>query len=249
MLNTVVYESDPGATPLVVAHGLFGSARNWGAIAKRMSASRTVIAADMRNHGSSPWFDSHSYPEMAADLAELSTGPFDVVGHSMGGKASMMLALQHPERIRKLVVADIAPVGYSHTQLPMIDAMQTIDLSNVEARSEADRQMQSVVSEPGVRAFLLQSLDVKNKRWLLNLDVLRTQMELIMGFPQIDAQFDGPALFLSGADSDYVKPEHREHIKNLFPQAKFAKLNGAGHWLHADKPREFQAAVEAFLRD
>ncbi len=186
---------------------------------------------------------------MAADLAELSTGPFDVVGHSMGGKASMMLALQHPERIRKLVVADIAPVGYSHTQLPMIDAMQTIDLSNVEARSEADRQMQSVVSEPGVRAFLLQSLDVKNKRWLLNLDVLRTQMELIMGFPQTDAQFDGPALFLSGADSDYVKPEHREHVKNLFPQAKFAKLNGAGHWLHADKPREFQAAVEAFLRD
>jgi len=249
MLDTVVYESDPGATPLVVAHGLFGSARNWGAIAKRMSAKRTVIAADMRNHGGSPWFETHSYPEMAADLAELSAGQFDVVGHSMGGKASMMLALQHPERIRKLVVADIAPVGYSHTQLPMIDAMQTIDLSRVEARSEADRQMQSVVSEPGVRAFLLQSLDVKNKRWRLNLDVLRTQMELIMGFPQTDAQFVGPALFLSGADSDYVRPEHREHIKNLFPQAKFAKLNGAGHWLHADKPREFQAAVEAFLRD
>jgi len=247
MLNTVVYESDPGATPLLVAHGLFGSARNWGAIAKRISATRTVIAADMRNHGGSPWFETHSYTEMAADLAEVSSGKSDVLGHSMGGKASMMLALQHPERVRRLVVADIAPVEYSHTQLPMIDAMKTIDLSDVEARSEADHQLQSVVSEPGVRAFLLQSLVVKSKRWRLNLDVLRSQMDLIMSFPQTDAQFDGPTLFLSGADSDYVRREHREHIKELFPQAKFAKLNGAGHWLHADKPREFQAAVEAFL--
>ncbi|MGI9390043.1 MAG: alpha/beta fold hydrolase [Boseongicola sp.] len=247
MLNTVVYESDPDTTPVIIAHGLFGSARNWGAIAKRMSATRTVIAADMRNHGDSPWFDTHTYDEMAADLAKLSPGQSDVLGHSMGGKASMMMALLFPDRVRKLVVADIAPVGYRHTQMSMIDAMQTLDLSLVETRSDADHQMQSVVSAPGIRAFLLQSLDVKNRRWRLNLEVLRDQMGQIMGFPQTRAQFDGPAFFLSGAESDYVSAAHRENIKNLFPQAQFAKLNGAGHWLHADKPREFQAAVEAFL--
>ena len=247
MLNTDIYEGDPDSTPVVIAHGLFGSARNWRAIAKRMSATRTVIAADMRNHGESPWFETHSYPDMAEDLAELSPAPIDVIGHSMGGKASMMLALRHPSRVRRLVVADIAPVGYRHTQLPMIDAMEAVDLSRVEARSDADRQMQTVTPEAGVRAFLLQSLDVKNKQWRLNLGVLRRQMDLIMGFPKIGARFEGPALFLSGADSDYVRSEHRECIKDLFPQAKFAKLTSAGHWLHADKPREFQAAVEVFL--
>ena len=216
MLNTVVYESDPDTTPLIIAHGLFGSARNWGAVAKRMSAERTVIAADVRNHGESPWFETHTYPELAADLAEITARPADVLGHSMGGKAAMLLALQNPARVRKLVVSDIAPVGYRHTQLPMIDAMQAIDLSKVETRSDADRQMQAIVSEPGVRAFLLQSLDVKNSRWRLNLDVLRQQMNVIMGFPEIEAQFGGPTLFLSGADSDYVRPEHRERIKLLF---------------------------------
>ncbi len=247
MLNTVAYESAAGATPVLIAHGLFGSAKNWGAIAKRMSASRPVIAADMRNHGQSPWIDTHTYPEMAADLAELTTGQTDVLGHSMGGKAAMMLALQYPQTVGKLVVADIAPVAYRHTQMPMIDAMQAIDLAKVETRSDADRAMQRLVADAGVRAFLLQSLDVKTRRWRLNLEVLRRQMDLIMAFPETDARFDGPTLFLSGAGSDYVRPEHRGRIKALFPRAKFAKLNGAGHWLHADKPREFQAAVEAFL--
>ena len=141
MLNTVAYESAAGATPVLVAHGLFGSAKNWGAIAKRMSASRPVIAADMRNHGQSPWFDTHTYPEMAADLAELTTRQTDVLGHSMGGKAAMMLALQYPQTVGKLVVADIAPVAYRHTQMPMIDAMQAIDLENVDTRSDADRAL------------------------------------------------------------------------------------------------------------
>ncbi len=247
MLNTVVHESAGSATPLVIAHGLFGSARNWGAIAKRMSVTRTVIAADMRNHGESPWFDTHTYHDLANDLTEITVRQHDVLGHSMGGKAAMMLALKYPTRVRKLVVADIAPVAYRHTQMPMIDAMQTMDLANVETRGDADRQMQAVVSDPGIRAFLLQSLDAKNKRWRLNLEVLRREMDRIMGFPETDARFDGPTLFLSGADSDYVRPEHRAGIKALFPKAKFAKLRGAGHWLHADRPREFQAAVEAFL--
>ena len=247
MLNVVDHGTTTELAPLLIAHGLFGSARNWGVVAKRLSAHRPVRAVDMRNHGESVWFPSHGYFDMAADLANILDGPTDVLGHSMGGKASMVLALTRPEVVRKLVVADIAPVGYGHTQMHLIEAMRGLDLSAIETRGDADRQLQQTIEEPGVRAFLLQSLDVKNRRWRLNLDALAAEMDDIIGFPDVEGVFEGPALFLAGADSDYVQREHRNRIRALFPNAVFAKIPGAGHWLHADKPREFEAAVHAFL--
>ena len=247
MLNATTFGSASDATPLLIAHGLFGSARNWGVVAKRLSEKRVVTTVDMRNHGESPWFEGHRYPDMADDLASAIAGKSDVLGHSMGGKAAMLLALNHPEKVRKLVVADIAPVAYTHTQTPLIDAMRGLDLGAVETRGDADRQLQSTIDEPGVRAFLLQSLDVKERHWRLNLDVLAEEMDHIVGFPEVSGTFDGPALFLSGANSDYVRQEHREPIRALFPAARFAKIPGVGHWLHAEKPREFEAAVSAFL--
>mgnify|MGYP001821711344 CR=1 FL=1 len=247
MLNVVDHGTTSEIAPLLIAHGLFGSARNWGVVAKRLSEHRAVRAIDMRNHGESAWFPSHSYFDMAADLASVLDGQTDVLGHSMGGKASMVLALTRPETVRKLVVADIAPVGYSHTQMHLIDAMRGLDLSAIETRGDANRQLQHSIEEPGVRAFLLQSLDVKNRRWRLNLDTLSAEMDGIIGFPEVEGVFEGPALFLAGADSDYVQREHRDRIRALFPNAVFAKIPGAGHWLHADKPREFEAAVHAFL--
>lgn len=243
MLNTVLYDG-PDATPLLIAHGLFGSARNWNVIAKRLSATRPVVVVDMRNHGASPWFDTHSYAELADDLAEVIDEPMDVLGHSMGGKASMVLALKHPSKINRLVVADIAPVAYSHTQMGPIDAMLGADLSFVESRSDAISQLGGL--ENGVAEFLLQSLDVKAKRWKLNLDVLAAEMDKIVGFPEVSGVFDGPTLFLSGANSEYVQHAHRDTIKALFPQSYFAKISGAGHWLHAEKPREFEASIAAF---
>jgi pimeloyl-ACP methyl ester carboxylesterase len=250
MLNTVTYGDDASLPPILIAHGLFGSARNWGVIARRLSDTRRVLAVDMRNHGTSPWGDTHTYTDLAADLAEVIAahgGRADVVGHSMGGKAAMALALGHPEAVNRLVVADIAPVAYGHTQQPMIDAMRAIDLSAVATRGDADRQLARLVPEDGVRAFLLQSLDVAGRRWRLNLDTLSAEMAGIIGWPAVDGTFDGPALFLSGSASDYVRPEHRPEIKRLFPNARFAKIPGAGHWLHAEKPREFEATVAAFL--
>lgn len=247
MLNSVVHGQPSDAPPLLIAHGLFGSARNWGAIAKRLSDSREVTAVDMRNHGESPWYDVHGYPEMADDLAEVLVEPSDVVGHSMGGKAAMMLALRHPKKVRRLVVADIAPVSYDHTQMPMIDAMRAVDLSLVETRRDADEQLAQYVVEAGVRAFLLQSLDFKARKWRLNLDVLTKDMPKILSFPEVSGTFEGSTLFLSGADSDYVTREYRPAIKTLFPNARFAKLPDAGHWLHADQPRGFEAAVRIFL--
>ncbi len=253
MLNSLTFAPDaPAKPPLMIVHGLFGSARNWGVIARRMAADRRVIAPDMRNHGDSPWQASHGYDDLAADLAaliEATGGPMDVVGHSMGGKAAMMLALTRPDLIRRLVVADIAPVAYGHSQTPLIHAMRGLDLSGISSRSQADARLAEAVPDAGTRAFLLQSLDLKADppRWKLNLDVLEAEMTRITGWPRVSGAFDGPALFLSGADSDYVRPEHRDRIKALFPAARFAKIPGAGHWLHADKPREFEGTLQAFL--
>ena len=247
MLNTVVHGTATDLPQVLIAHGLFGSARNWGAIAKRLSSDRQVVAVDMRNHGTSPWSDSHTYQDMADDLAQLLDAPCDVVGHSMGGKAAMMLALSSPEKVRRLVVADIAPVSYSHTQMPMIDAMRSVDLSAVESRRDADEQLAKSVDEAGVRAFLLQSLDVKERRWLLNLDVLAADMDTIIGFPEVTQRFDKPTLFLSGGESDYVKDAYRNEIKAKFLKVRFARIPGAGHWLHAEKPREFEDTVRLFL--
>ncbi|MBF9045366.1 alpha/beta fold hydrolase [Rhodobacterales bacterium HKCCE4037] len=250
MLATQTYGETNGRPPLLIVHGLFGSARNWGVIAKRMSDERQVIAVDMRNHGQSFHGAPHDYPAMAGDLAEVieaNGGKADVVGHSMGGKAAMVLALVFPNLVNRLVVADIAPVAYGHTQQGMIDAMRAIDLSAVETRGDAARQMAKTVSEEGVRAFLLQSLDVKAREWRLNLDQLEADMDAILGFPEIDGVFEGPVLMLSGAESDYVKAEHRAEIKRLFPAARFAKIPGAGHWVHAEKAREFEGACRVFL--
>ena len=159
----------------------------------------------------------------------------------------MVLALSRPALVNRLVVADIAPVAYGHSQLPFIHAMQGVDLSWVERKQDVAEQLKSVVDDPTLISFFTQSIDVKAKKWRLNLDVLGKEMPEIMGFPEISAQFTNPTLFLSGANSEYVKREDRDRIKALFPKAKFAKIPGAGHWLHAEKPREFEAAVRAWL--
>ena len=247
MLATTRLEGGAGR-PLLIAHGLYGSARNWGVIAKKLSTDRPVITVDMRNHGTSPWFDTHSYDDLGADLAEViaSVGEVDLLGHSMGGKAAMMAAL-HGAAVARLIVADIAPVTYGHSQIQYIEAMRRVDLSQVTARSDADAQLARDVDDPALRAFLLQSLDVKDRRWRLNLDVLAAEMPKILSFPGVSGRYDGPTLFLSGGASDYVLPEHRPTIKTLFPAARFAKIPGAGHWLHAEKPAEFMAAVATYL--
>ena len=241
---------DADAPALVIVHGLYGSGRNWGVIAKRLSDSARVVTPDMRNHGDSPRTQTHSYEDMAGDLAELIGhigGPVDVVGHSMGGKAAMLLALEHPGLVRRLVVADITPVSYSHSQMQFITAMRGVDLALVTRRSEAEAQLAALGVEPALCSFFTQSLDVPGKRWRLNLDTLAAEMDKILAFPDVSGQFGGDTLFLSGAQSDYVQAGHRQAILDLFPGARFARLPGAGHWLHAEKPREFEAAVRVFL--
>ena len=237
MLATILHPAatPTDAVPLVIAHGLVGSGRNWGVIARRMADIRDVIAVDMRNHGNSDWTPTHSYPEMAADLAEVIHGiggPVDLMGHSMGGKAAMQLALTHGDLVRRLIVADIAPVAYTHDQTRHIDAMRALDLTGLTTRGEADRRLAETVDDPALRAFFLQSLDLKSNppRWRLNFDVLARDMAGIVGWPGTMGRFDGPTLFLTGADSTYVKPEYRDHIRALFPRRRFAVVLRVAAW-------------------
>ena len=250
MLHFDTY-GDAQTPPRLLAHGLFGSGRNWRAIAKRLSAEFHVTTVDMRNHASSFWSDEMTYPAMAADLAqviEATRKPTMVLGHSMGGKAAMMLALTRPELIERLIVADIAPVAYGHTQTPFIDAMLAVDLSGIKKRSDLGDALADRVEDPALRAFFAQSIEINQDgaRWQLNLHGLKSEMAEIIGWPQTHGQYDGRALFVTGADSDYVDGAGREAIKQHFSNARFAKLKDAGHWLHADQPKAFVETVRVF---
>ena len=210
-----------------------------------------VVTVDMRNHGISAWNDSHTYFDQAADLSEVIRHlgrPVDVLGHSMGGKSAMTLALTEPDNVNRLISADIAPVTYTHSQLQNIEAMRAVDVTTVNPRSDAEAQLGALGVDPALQSFFTQSLDVKAKSWCLNLDGLANNMSHIMSFPDLDTAYSGPVLFLSGGDSDYVRSQDRSHIRTLFPNAHFAKIPGAGHWLHAEKPREFEATIRTFLR-
>ena len=249
MLNYMTF-GDEKSPPVMIVHGLYGSGRNWGVIAKRLSDQFFVITVDIRNHGDSPWLDTHNYHVMADDLVEvinsLNIKP-NVIGHSMGGKAAMVLALKRPNLVRNLIIADIAPVKYEHDQSQFIEAMQKVDLSKVEKRSDATLALSKYVEDKSLQNFFTQSLDIKAKRWKLNLNVLRSEMSEILSFPKIESEFSGHSLFLKGEKSDYIKPEHRKLIKSLFTKARFATFKEAGHWLHAEKPREFESAARLFF--
>lgn len=258
MLKTTVSGAETSPLPpVVLAHGLFGSGRNLGGIARALS-DRKVISVDMRNHGDSFHSNDHSYHAMAGDLEQViaaAGGTADVVGHSMGGKAAMMLALTHPERVRRLVVLDIAPVAYTHSQEGLIAAMTALDLSQITRRSEADAALAPRIPDAGVRAFLLQSLDFKTSppQWRLNLDTLDRAMDDITGWPApkgpAQTVFSGPALFLYGDASSYCAGKERAEILRYFPQATLHPIKGAGHWLHAERPDEVNDAISVFLAD
>lgn len=252
MLNFQIYGEVTSLPTLLIVHGLFGSGRNWRAIAKRLSADRRVITVDMRNHADSFWDAHQSYIDMADDLAGTLSqiaGSVDVLGHSMGGKAAMVLALRNPLNMNRLVVADIAPVAYSHSQISNVDVMKGLDISNLTRRSEADAMLVDQIPDAATRAFLLQSLDLSGNgnRWKLNLDALANNMDDIVGFPEVTGAFPNPALFIKGAMSDYVLPEHMDKIENLFPHYSVQEIVGAGHWVHAEAPRAFLEALTDFL--
>lgn len=252
-LNAITAGADE-APPLVILHGLLGSARNWAGTARALAGSRRVVALDMPNHGASPWSEAMDYPFMARAVAGVIGDlgrPAAVMGHSMGGKVAMTLALTRPELVERLVVVDIAPVGYAHTFAPYIKAMRAAPLGSAARRADVERHLAAAIPDPGVRAFLMQNLDggAGGYRWRANLAVLGAAMEDILGFPAVPpgSAYGGPALFVAGAASDYIRPDHQGEIRRLFPSASVTVVPGAGHWVHADAPAAFLEAVGPFL--
>ena len=241
--------------PVVVLHGLFGSSRNWQSLAKALASDCAVYAVDLRNHGASPWSEVMTYPAMAGDIVRLlddeGLSAAAVVGHSMGGKAAMATALLYPERVSRLVVADIAPVPYSSGLEVYIEAMAAIDLAAARRRSDVEAALAPAVPERAIRAFLAQNAEPEGSgmRWKLNLGVLQSEMRTISDWPApLDGgRFDGPVLFLAGGRSDYVRPEHRQAMARQFPAHRLQTIDGAGHWLHAEAPGDTLEALRAFL--
>jgi len=238
--------------PLVLLHGLFGAAANFTAVQRRLGNGRRVIALDLRNHGTSPHDPAMPYAAMAADvretLAALGVAAADVLGHSMGGKVAMALALHDPGTVRRLVVADIAPVRYPPAYRSIADAMLALPISPALTRAEAQAALTPAVPDPAVRGFLLQNLRFgAGAEWRIGLAEIAANLPAIEGWDEAGTPFLGSVLVLRGERSAYVLPEHRPAFRALFPAARFTALRHAGHWLHAEAPDAFVAVVEGFL--
>ena len=213
-----------------------------------------MICVDLRNHGRSPWAEDTSYPAMAADLAALiehrSPGRATLIGHSMGGKAAMWLALSRPELVAGLVVVDMAPTAYSSGFKDIIDALNRLELDRLADRREADTRLADRLPEAAVRNYLLQNLvrEGGNWCWRMNLSALSAGLGEIMGFPRAEGLDNpGDTLFVYGADSDYVTGRQLPAIRDHFPRARMRAIRDAGHWVYADQPEAFSRAVSGFL--
>ncbi len=251
----------PLKLPVVIVHGLFGSAGNWQSIAKQLGNQADVYCIDLRNHGDSPHDADVSFEAMADDLAEFidvhcpnngETGRARLVGHSMGGKVAMRLALTRPERVHSLIAVDIAPVAYQRGFRRFIDAMLAMQMDQISSRRDADAFLAPVVEDAGVRSFLLHNLrrdSAGEFYWRIGIEHIARGLETIAGFPDdiLESRFDGPALFLSGGNSTYVRDDHMPLISRLFPAHEHEVIADAGHWLHAEKPAEVISAIRAFF--
>ncbi|EGM79402.1 Putative hydrolase or acyltransferase of alpha/beta superfamily [Rheinheimera sp. A13L] len=238
---------------IVLIHGLFGSYENLGVIARALAGQWQVVNLDMRNHGRSDWHDSMSYALMAEDIRDtldhLGLDQVALLGHSMGGKISMEFALRYPDRVNKLILADISPVQNRPRHLEILSALDAIDLNSLQSRQEADQQLALAISENGVRQFLLKSLYKEENQfhWRFNIKALIANYQQLLEAPASKGPYSGPTLFIKGSESDYLLPEHQSQIAVLFPQSKAKVIMGTGHWLHAEKPVAFAKIVTDFL--
>lgn len=246
-----------GTGPTVAfLHGLFGQGKNFTSIAKALAPDLRSLLVDLPNHGRSPWTGTTDYAAaadaVARTLRDLHDGPLHLVGHSMGGKVAMVLALRHPELVDRLVVVDISPVPsdgageFEH----LLASLQRLDLAALERRGQADEQLAGDIPDDRVRGFLLQNLRTgpDGLRWQADLDLLARELPTIAGWPDVDGTFDGRVLWLAGDRSPYVRPEHAEPMRALFPRTVLVTVKGAGHWVHSEQPEAFTSALRTFLR-
>lgn len=248
-----------GPARVVFLHGLFGQGKNFTAVAKAISDLATSTLVDLPNHGRSPWTEDHTYPALAASVAELLSeldAPVCLVGHSMGGKVAMRTALDFPELVERLMVVDISPaVGLGSNFGPFFDAMCGLDLAALSSRFEADELLRDGIPSDTVRGFLMQNLrhemgpdGHRHWRWQMNLDVLRRELDGgIADWPVTDAIYDGPVLWVAGETSPYVREDAAPTMRALFPKYVQVTVKGAGHWVHSEQPGAFITVLRHFL--
>lgn len=242
---------------VVFCHGLFGQGKNWTQIGKDLARDHRVLLVDLPHHGRSAWADTFDFVEIADQVAGLLSAddPVALVGHSLGGKVAMVLALRHPELVERLCVVDVSPVTYTHTNefRGYISAMQAIALDTLESRGAADDALTPAVPNRTVRSFLLQNLRREDDgwRWQVNLDVLGRELAELGGWPEDQLQglapYDGPVLWMAGARSDYVLDEYAPAMDRWFPRNRRVSIKEAGHWLHSEQPEVFLEVLRRFL--
>ena len=249
---TLSYKSQGAAgSPIVILHGLLGSSSNWRSIARQLAEHHRVFTLDLPNHGESPHVDHMSYPAMAQDVRDfldshaIETATF--IGHSMGGKTAMRLALDACERLDRLVVVDIAPTPSHHDHSLWLRAMAGLDMARITRRSDAEHMLETAVPDAAMRQFLLQNLTSTPQgfAWRINLPGIEASLPALLDFP-VEANvrpFTGPTLFLRGGQSDYILERDEKVIRSLFPRAEIVTIEDAGHWLHAEQPARFLEAL------
>lgn len=244
---------EPDNPPLIILHGLFGSHTNWRTLSKAFAQSHFVYLVDLRNHGQSPWDSDMSYSEMAGDVQRfIETHKLiqpAIVGHSMGGKVAMALAQATEAMIAKLIIADISPVPYTHSHDNFISAMKQVNFDQVTSRKDVDLQLQRDIPSAPIRQFLQQNLTRIDDqyRWRINLEAIEENLPKLLDY-NIAGKSDVETLFIGGSLSDYISPAHHADIQRLFPNSSIQTIDQAGHWLHAEKPREFVDLVQRFLK-
>jgi len=254
MANTLYSREFGTGNPVVILHGLFGFSDNWQSIAKGLADHYLVVTPDLRNHGRSPHLPTHSYPEMTEDLRFFMEEKWmfsaAMIGHSMGGKVAMQLALTHPEMVEKLVVVDMAPGQAADKHSGIFEALLQLDLSNLGSRAEIEKHLSERIPDLGTRQFLLKNITREENgtfSWKMNLPVLWKHFPDILAAVNGEQPFEKPTLFVRGGRSNYIKDSDWESIKSLFPQAELVTIDDAGHWVHADKPAELLEVLRAFL--
>ncbi len=240
---------------MLLLHGLFGDGANLGKLATALSCDYCVHSLDLRNHGKSPHHVEMTYLQMMHDVVHyMDQHGIDksiVIGHSMGGKVAMTLALNYPERVRALIIADIAPVKYTPHHERILEGLRALNIGRIKDRKTADTQLSVYIPDVSVRQFILKSLvkDGSALKWRMNVPAIINNYDAILDAPSGKGPYTGPTLFIAGGNSDYIKPKYRKAVLDLFPEAKTKIIEGAAHWLHAEKPETFHRVCNRFLRE
>jgi pimeloyl-ACP methyl ester carboxylesterase len=249
------YKKSGSGEPLIILHGLFGSADNWFSIAKELEKDFTLYLVDQRNHGDSPQSEDWNYEVMADDIKDLMDGEglekANLMGHSMGGKTVMKFGFKYPEKVNKLIVADIAPRFYPVHHQRILEGLNAIPINELKSRKEADDILSAYINIPGIRQFLLKSLGRNESggfMWKINLPVITEKIDNVGEEIVSDKTFNKPTLFMGGENSDYITEQDKEDISKMFPNSHIIFIKNAGHWLHAEQPAAVVETVRAFLR-